>query len=218
MPSSNTITAFNTFVAGTKARAEQVNTNFSVFRGYIIPVDPTSSAAVSGFNYGLGTATYRWGDSYIEKVNFGRTTTSWQIADATTAADDLVVSQGGTEKYRFFNTHDTTVEATQHLTYLINGDLDIASSEDGPRGCTHNATIRYARVVMEDGGTTTGFHTIRINKTGASVTSFNLTGGGSGVAINDTVTLTEFSVTSSDYITIDITAVNKGNNLHLKLY
>lgn len=103
MPATQTITAWNVFSAGTKARAAQVNTNLDAFRGYLIPIDPTitTGQAVSDLSYGLGAASHRWGESWIEKINFGQTTAGWQISDETTTAGDLVLKKNGATVARF---------------------------------------------------------------------------------------------------------------------
>jgi len=104
MPSSATVTAFTTFISGTKARAEQVNANYDNFRGHIIPIDPTTVSGVSDFSYGLGGADYRWGPSYIEKIFFGRTTTTWSVDDQTATGGDLVFRQNALRQITFNST------------------------------------------------------------------------------------------------------------------
>lgn len=59
MPSSATITSFNSFIANTRARATQVNTNFSVFRGHFIPIDPNTATAANA-TYDLGSTEWKW--------------------------------------------------------------------------------------------------------------------------------------------------------------
>lgn len=61
-----TITSYNTFTAGTKARATQVNTNFNNYRGTLIPIHPSLPSATT-LSYDLGTTEYRW-DSYYGRV------------------------------------------------------------------------------------------------------------------------------------------------------
>lgn len=63
MPSTATITAFYSFVANTKARATQVNNNFDVFRGHILPVSAVTQTASDGL-YDLGSNEYRWRNLY----------------------------------------------------------------------------------------------------------------------------------------------------------
>lgn len=69
MPSSATITTFNTFVAGTKARASQVNENFSNFRGHSLPIDPNTATAVDA-TYDLGASDRRWRNIYLVNAPF----------------------------------------------------------------------------------------------------------------------------------------------------
>lgn len=61
MPS--TITSFTTFVAGTKARATEVNANFSNFRGDLIPVN-ADTASSSDNTHNLGLSSHQWKDFY----------------------------------------------------------------------------------------------------------------------------------------------------------
>lgn len=89
MPSTSTITAFNTFLSGTKARAEQVNANFDVFRGHIIPVDASATTAANN-SYDLGGLDYRWREGFIAALNLGLTTTSWKIEAQTTTQLDIL--------------------------------------------------------------------------------------------------------------------------------
>lgn len=79
MPSTATITSFFNFTANTKARASQVNTNFDVFRGHIIPVSPTTATGTT-LTYDLGSVDYRWRDVYARSLDFlSNTSTSQQI-------------------------------------------------------------------------------------------------------------------------------------------
>lgn len=98
---ANTVASFFTFVASTKARAEQVNNNFDVFRGNLINVDASVAASDSTFTYGLGIASKRWGNSFIEKINFGRTTSGWQIKDSTTTTADLEFQNNSINIFKF---------------------------------------------------------------------------------------------------------------------
>ncbi len=59
MPATNTITAFYDFVPLTRIRSSEVDNNFSVFRGHIIPVHPTLAASTAGA-YDLGASDYYW--------------------------------------------------------------------------------------------------------------------------------------------------------------
>lgn len=60
MPSSATITSFYSFTALTTIRSSEVNTNFSNYRGHILPVDPNTSTAATTNTYDLGADDHRW--------------------------------------------------------------------------------------------------------------------------------------------------------------
>lgn len=69
MPSSNTVTAFYTFVSGTRARASQVNNNFDIFRGHLIPIE-TNTATAADASYDLGSTDYRWRRIYLSETPY----------------------------------------------------------------------------------------------------------------------------------------------------
>ena len=73
MPANSTITAFYSFTPNTKARASEVNTNFDVFRGNIIPISPNTVAAVHDF-YALGSSEYHWQSLWVKLVECNTTT------------------------------------------------------------------------------------------------------------------------------------------------
>jgi hypothetical protein len=64
MPSPNTITAFHSFAASTLIRSSQVNSNFNLFRGHLMPID-ASVAAFANNAYDLGSASFEWANAYI---------------------------------------------------------------------------------------------------------------------------------------------------------
>src|SRR5690606_17703714 len=68
MPASATITSFYTFQGNTRARAAQVNNNFSIFRGHIVPVDPNTAAAAD-ITYDLGSSEYAWRTGYFRAID-----------------------------------------------------------------------------------------------------------------------------------------------------
>lgn len=84
-----TITAFYTFTPNTVAQSGQVNTNFSNFRGTLIPINETTATADDN-TFDLGTTDRRWANAYIaQNVYLGipNTTGSWRIkiGDTTTS-------------------------------------------------------------------------------------------------------------------------------------
>lgn len=76
MPSTATITSFYSFSPNTKAKASEVNTNFSVFRGHILPVDPNTSAAAATSTYDLGASAYRFRTSYLRDIDLATSTST----------------------------------------------------------------------------------------------------------------------------------------------
>lgn len=79
MPSTNTITSsdLSTFSPSTVIKSAEVNNNFSVWRGHILPVDPTTSAAANN-SYDVGSSSYQWKDIYFSGnlIDNGSTVTS----------------------------------------------------------------------------------------------------------------------------------------------
>lgn len=69
MPSSATITAFNTFVSGQLIRASEHNTNWSVVRGHFLPIHPDTATAATSGAYDLGASDHRWGTLYVTTIN-----------------------------------------------------------------------------------------------------------------------------------------------------
>lgn len=64
MPSTDTITAFYNFSAGTVIRSANVNTNFDAWRGHVIPVDPNTTTAGVTLTWDLGSSARRWRNVY----------------------------------------------------------------------------------------------------------------------------------------------------------
>lgn len=72
---ANTITSFTTFLPDTPARSSEVNTNFSNFRGDIIPVNENTTSS-SDLTHDLGTTDHRWNFKYVKNLIFSDQTTS----------------------------------------------------------------------------------------------------------------------------------------------
>jgi hypothetical protein len=93
-----TITSYSTFSAGTKARASQVNTNFSNYRGTILPIDPNTATAISN-TYNLGSTEYRWATAYLSTVNLTGLTSTTHFSmtkDASDASGGFNIMVGST--------------------------------------------------------------------------------------------------------------------------
>lgn len=104
MPSTATITSFYTFTANTKARATHVNTNFSNFRGHIVPIDPNTIAA-SNETYDLGSTEYRWSTGYFREVDFKSNTSTGQtlqiVGDTAAGQGAFLFKHAGNTRARF---------------------------------------------------------------------------------------------------------------------
>lgn len=59
MPSTATITSFYDFVPNTQIKSAEVNNNFGVFRGHILPVEPLTATS-SHITYDLGVEGHAW--------------------------------------------------------------------------------------------------------------------------------------------------------------
>lgn len=112
MPSTATITAYYTFVAGTKARAGQVNTNFSNHRGHNIPIDPNTAAGANN-TYDLGSTEYQWRNLYLKNapiINGANTAKIYinNVYDGSVPTD-VVEPLGFLDRVAFTADRDTSV-------------------------------------------------------------------------------------------------------------
>jgi hypothetical protein len=83
---ANTVTStdITTFQAGSVARSGQVNSNFDVFRGDLIPINDDTSSA-SDLTHDLGQLDHRWVDLWVDRIMLsGDTTAGSSIASTTT--------------------------------------------------------------------------------------------------------------------------------------
>lgn len=67
MPSSATITAFYTFAPLTSIRSSEVNNNFGLFRGHLLPID-ASATSISNRAYDLGSTDYAWRSVFAKET------------------------------------------------------------------------------------------------------------------------------------------------------
>jgi hypothetical protein len=158
MPLAATITAFYNFSANTKARASQVNANFDVFRGHIIPIDPNTITAI-GNTYDLGSAEYYWRAGYIGKLYLGATTASWSLLDATTTTNNyLGIYQNSTLKYAINKNVGPTTTADYgqkaYSSVFDAGPYDVAGHVVGST-CSVKTVGRTVEVSLLSANTTT---------------------------------------------------------------
>lgn len=92
----NTITTYNTFSGGTKARATQVNQNFSNYRGTLLPINEDSASASTN-THDLGSSDHRWNDFYANTINLrGATSTSaFKVVPSTSSTAGSVAFMFG---------------------------------------------------------------------------------------------------------------------------
>jgi len=96
MPSSDTITTWNTFTAKTLIKSADVNNNFDVFRGHLLPVDASAAAAADNA-YDLGSSTYRWRN--IHAVGGSGNVPSWQAYTISSASFSTATTSADIELY-----------------------------------------------------------------------------------------------------------------------
>ena len=94
MPSTATITAFYTFAPLTTIRSAYVNSNFSLWRGHVIPIDPTLTAAAH-HAYDLGSDEHAWRGVYGQYLNLYQNTTGSIPASPTTGTYRLYMKNDG---------------------------------------------------------------------------------------------------------------------------
>ena len=150
MPSTATITSFYSFTANTKARASQVNGNFDLFRGHIIPIDPNTQTAISA-TYDLGSSEYRWKNVYLPATS----------GTITAAAGDWGISP--TMLSSSFNTSasspiaGTTVTVTTIGRPVMYGLFPAANAGShayvGLNGMTTTSDVTWIWTLMRDGAT-----------------------------------------------------------------
>ena len=115
-----------------------MNTNFGIFRGHSLPVDPNTSTAANN-TYDKGSAEYYWRTAYVGTVDLKSSTTTGSAiqvtADTAITAGAMKISIGGTERLRVTTEHThqffavTSASAAYSATaydYLI--EMDVSAS------------------------------------------------------------------------------------------
>lgn len=115
-----TITAYNTFVANTKARASEVNTNFNNHRGTLLPIN-TDTASASDLSHNLGSDEHRWNGAFVGSIDFETSTSTASIVlqgqtGNTLGALELLI-EGVTSSVFDTNPQVTTVTFTANGTW-----------------------------------------------------------------------------------------------------
>jgi hypothetical protein len=165
MPS--TITTYYTFSAGTKARSSQVNTNFSNYRGDLLPVNEATVSASDMTHY-LGGSDHRWLGLYAGSINLkGATTTAHTIfqpqTSVTTGAAELMFGSVTATVFdidsiklkSMTSTADVKFKSNQNVT---TGSLDVLF---GSNTITSLSTRGISRQSLD-----TGLYTTTANQNG----------------------------------------------------
>lgn len=96
MPSSATITAsWYIFTALTVIKSAYVNSNFDIFRGHILAVDPSTGASAVSNSYDLGAVDRRWRKVY-GKISPSIVSTTGSMAIVSTTDIALMDSTAAT--------------------------------------------------------------------------------------------------------------------------
>lgn len=163
MPSSATITTFVTMVAGTKARASHVNTNFDNYRGHVLPIN-TDTATASHQTHDLGASDHHWRRIYLKEAPLinGSALGKLQIQaihDASSPCD--LLEDDNWLNRTSFNADDTTGVAFEFVVpdeYVVGNRISISLRGYCDTGGTH--------FVMESGSAL-----FKDNVTNASLTA-----------------------------------------------
>lgn len=161
----NTITAYNTFSAGTKARASQVNTNFSNHRGTLVPINENTATA-SDNTHDLGQSDRRWKDLYLGS--------NAHIDGAASIGGSLVVGSS------LNVVSDITCTSSFYLsTNIVNNGVTISASGTLERTAISNVNYTETSVNLISDTNASG----EVTHTGLSLT---ITGNGQPVVFGIT--------------------------------
>lgn len=172
MPSTATITSFYSFTQNTKARASQVNTNFSTFRGHIVPVDPNTATAIHN-TYDLGSTEYRWRNVYSRSIDLLTNTTSGNslsiYGNTSTSTPGFIFEIAGTERFRV-NTSGYVGRNGNPLTSFTTSAAALGIASSGRLGASITNTTTTAIVGSTITLVTTG-RPVRLSLEGIGATS-----------------------------------------------
>lgn len=184
MPSSATITTFYTFIPNSKARASQVNANFSVFRGHFIPIDPNTQTSANN-TYDLGSSEWRWRSVYTKEVNLlSNTTTGGALklyGETAGSVPTAIFSIAGTERFK----------VSQYGGYGATLAISTDGTDPGVGGiCYSVGTIATANLISTFNTiTAVSGSTVTLSTIGRPLDFFFTPGGGSFLGTPGGVTL-----------------------------
>lgn len=170
MPSSATITAFYSFSANTKARANQVNNNFSAYRGHIIAIDPNTATAATTETYDLGSTEYRWRTGYFREVDFKSNTSTGNtvVIKGSDGAFEIFIA-GST--IGSFDTNGLVVSGRHIVQPTYSSDLGSKNINTNTMSAISGSTVTFSSIGKP----------IRIGLVPTS--TFDLTGGAAFIEV-----------------------------------
>lgn len=192
MPSTNTITAFNTFAALTKIKSAEVNNNFDVFRGNIIPVHPSTATAGTTGTYNLGSSDYTWLGGYLNNTFLAEydTTTSAPtppngFRSIFVTQDDVVYTKDDSGTAQIFQTGPEG-----GLSYSTITSAYTATSSDNVLFC--NASTASFNISLFTASSSDG-QLIRFINEGDTLAAVNIVATTATGLINNTTTISMFT-------------------------
>lgn len=175
MPSSATITAFYTFTANTKARATQVNGNFDVFRGHLLPINPNTQSA-AGNSYDLGSSEHRWRTSYTQSIDLQSNTTTGNalqiIGETTSSTPAIIFKIGGTEVSRIQQTSYAFSAGTTGAFFFGTSTTDLVNLLASTVTVSSNGYPVEFELVPSDGSQASGIGAEATLTSGANVSAY----------------------------------------------
>jgi hypothetical protein len=120
VPSTATITAFYSFTAGGTIKSAEVNNNFSIFRGHLLPTDPNASTAATSNTYDLGASDHYWKTLHVKDValyelSTGAHAVTLKSPDSITSSYNFIFPQNMGSANRVLRTDGTNTD------WIVNG-------------------------------------------------------------------------------------------------
>jgi len=188
MPSSATITSFFTFTQNTRAKASEVNTNYSNFRGHLIPIEPLTATS-SNQTYDLGSSEHQWRNTYTKTLNIaGSTTTGSIVMTASTSGATTIL--------------ETQIDSTRSMLVYKAGQQFFVEGSEVARfdtlGATFPGITATSYVSFRNLGTTDGG--FKIANAGGSIMEGNSNGVSRAYLANSNLVTTGTGTTSTSLV------------------
>ena len=222
-PSSATITSFFTFVAGNKAKASEANTNFSNFRGFLLPVN-TDTTTASDNTHDLGATDHRWRRIYLGEPPYINGSQIGKIEIQTvfpgSSPPDFVAAQDDLSRLGFITSSDSDIAFQFVVPSEYKPGNRIAITMRGYSETT-GAAVFYSRSRLYRMGVTPGNSVPSAVLTGTSTLSNSVAGlffedsslkltDASGLINGTTVTVGNIISVNLKRATADASDVNSG--------